>query len=227
MAQETITRLDEYTGQAEVLLAATQLGLDYSPTQARRVISEWVAFFSSGPSPIRELHFVSRTPHRLFNALRGQAQLQVLQVKWGDYTDLAALDGMNELHTLWLAGASNVEDLTPLRGLQEVRSLSLESLRRVHDLSPLDEMTAVTSLDIGGDWMSDRLAHVDSIRFLREMPQLQRLLLHTVIGDDLDYSPILELPALREVRVMKARGMQPPYEQLTASPAWSANGEWP
>ncbi len=88
-------------------------------------------------------------------------------------------------------------------------------------------MRSVVSLDVGGDWMSLRIAHVDSLSFLREMPQLQRLLLHTMIVDDLDYSPILDLPALRQVRVMRARGMQPPYEELTALRSWSVNGEWP
>ncbi len=88
-------------------------------------------------------------------------------------------------------------------------------------------MLSVTSLEVGGDWMSSRIAHVDSIAFLRNMPQLQRLLLHTMIVDDLDYSPILDLSALRQVRVMRARGMQPPCEELTDLKSRSVNGEWP
>jgi hypothetical protein len=59
------------------------------------------------------------------------------------------------------------------------------------------------------------------------MPQLQRLLLHTMIVDDLDYSPVLALPALDEVWVMQAHGMRPSYEELTALTPWSVNGEWP
>jgi hypothetical protein len=224
---QTITRLDEYAGESAVVLLATQLGLDYSPTQAKRVVAEWVEFLSAGPSPIEELRFVSRTPKRMFEALRGQTQLKILQVKWGDYEDLSALEGMQELHTLRLAGASSVQTLSPLASLQRVRTLSLESLRRAHDLSPVGEMRSVTSLDVGGDWMSIRIAHVDSISFLRLMPQLRRLLLHTMIVDDLDYSPVLALPALDEVRVMQARGMRPSYEELTALTPWSVNGEWP
>lgn len=88
-------------------------------------------------------------------------------------------------------------------------------------------MHSVTSLDMGGDWMSLRTAHVDSLSFLRRMPQLRRLLLHTMIVDDLDYSPILDLSALEQVRVMQASGMRPAYDELKASAVWSGNGEWP
>jgi predicted esterase len=93
-------------------------------------------------------------------------------------------------------------------------------------MSPIGEMRAVTSLDVGGDWMSSRIAHVASISFLRRMPQLQKLLLHTMIADDLDYTPIVELPALTHLRVMKARGMRPTHEQLKTWPAWSDTGDW-
>lgn len=227
MGFQTFTRLDEYSGQAKVVLAVTQLAPEYSPSQAKRILGEWVEFFSSGPSPIEDLRLVTRTPKRLFEALRSQTQLQALEVKWGDYSDLSVLEGMQNLHTLRLAGASSVADLTSLAVLQKVESLSLESLQRAHDLSPLGEMQGVLSLDIGGNWMSLRNAHVASISFLRRMPQLQRLLLHTIVVDDRDYSPILDLPALREVRVMETRGMRPGYERLTALPAWSVNGEWP
>jgi hypothetical protein len=222
-----ITRVDEYRGEPQVVLAATQLGLEYSATQAARVVSEWIDFFLAGPCAIEELRFVTRTPRRLFEALRNQTQLRVLHLKWGDYADLSVLSGFRELHTLRLAGASGVQDLAPLTALQSVRVLSLESLKRAHDLSPLGEMRAVTSLDVGGDWMSSRNAHVNSIAFLRQIPQLQRLLLHTIIVDDRDYSPILDLPALREVRVMATRGMRPTRDELKALPAWSENGKWP
>ncbi len=185
METRLIRRVDEYAGEAVVVLAATQLGSEYSATQAKRVVGEWVEFFSAGPSPIQELSFVSRTPKRLFDALRGQTQLKVLELKWGDYEDLSALARMQDLQRLRLAGASSVQTLAPLAKLDRVQSLSLDSLRRVRDLSPVGEMLSVTSLDVGGDWMSSRVAHVDSIAFLRNMPQLQRLLLHTMIVDDL------------------------------------------
>jgi hypothetical protein len=115
-----------------------------------------------------------------------------------------------------------VRSVESLAGLPCLEALLLESLRHVHDLSPIGRAESLTTLKVGGDWMSPRIAHVDSIAFLREMPQLRSLLLHTIIVDDLDYSPILELPNLQAVRVMKTRGMRPTYEQLATLPSWKA-----
>jgi hypothetical protein len=215
-----ITRLAEYSGEPSVRLKATQLGTDYSPTQARKVVAEWVEYFGSGPSPIQELRLVTRTPKRLFDALAGQTQLQLLTVKWGDYDDLSPLSGLQGLRTLALRGASKVADLGPLAGLRNVQTLDVEGFVRL-DLAPIGKMQGVVDLDLGGNWMTPRIAHVNSIAFLRQMPQLRRLILHTMIVDDLDYSPILDLPNLEAVRVMEARGMRPTHEELMARTPWS------
>lgn len=55
---------------------------------------------------------------------------------------------------------------------------------------------------------------MDSIRFLRHLTQLEELLLHMITVDDLDYTPLLALPRLKSVRLMKARGMTPTWELL-------------
>jgi hypothetical protein len=70
--------------------------------------------------------------------------------------------------------------------------------------------------------MSPRNAHVNSIGFLRDLTALENVLLHTIIVDDLDYSPLLSLPRLRSVRVMKTRGMKPSHEDLKSALPWSA-----
>ena len=203
-------------------MARVRLGLEYSRSQATRIVAEWVEFLSAGPSPIEDLRFVTGTPKRLFEALRGQTQLERLSVKWGDYEDLSVLEGMSRLSALSLGGASTVRSVEPLSNLATVTELSIESIRRVRDLEPIGSMSGVTDLELGGDWMSPRIAHVDTISFLRRMPQLRHLLLHTVIVDDLDYTPILDLPNLEGVRVMKARGMRPTREELVAATPWEA-----
>lgn len=220
-ATPTVTRVAEYEGQAAVRVKATQLGTDYTDTQARRVVKEWEEFFSAGPSPIRELEFVSRTPKRLFDALSGQTQLRTLNVKWGDYADLRPLTEMTHLHTLRLRGASAVQDLEALAGLVSVQDLQIEGLRRVRDLAPVGSMAGVTALELGGNWMTPKVVHVESIGFLRKMPRLRRLLLHTIVADDLDYSAILDLPDLTSVRVMETRGMRPSLAVLRAQTPWS------
>ncbi|SHG23405.1 hypothetical protein SAMN05444351_1901 [Geodermatophilus nigrescens] len=218
---DQITRLDEYQGEAQVVVAATQLGTEYSQSQARRIVDEWAEFFSSGPSPIRALRFVSRTPRRLFEALRGQTQLEALAVKWGDFADLTPVAGMAHLRKLQLSGASSVGNLQPLAGLHRVEDLLIEGLRRVRDLSPIGDMRGVRDLELGGDWMTPRIVHVESFSFLRQMPQLRSLLLHSIAADDLDYGPVLELPNLTSVRVMEVRGMRPSIDVLKARTPWT------
>ena len=217
-----VVEVGEYRGESSILLEATQLGLKYSETRKRQIVDEWVKFFRSGPTPIRSLHFVSRTPKRLFDALAEQSQLTALQVKWGDYDDLRALSGMSELVRLRLRGASGVRDLEPLAALQSVQELEIEGLRGLVDASPIGKMGSVTDLDLGGNWMAPRNVRLKSVGFLANMPQLERLLLHTLIVDDLDYRPLLSLPRLERVRVMATRGMNPPIEELVARLPWEA-----
>jgi hypothetical protein len=212
-----ITTVAEYAGQSAIRVAATQLGPRYSSSDAKRIVAEWVEFFASGPSPIQDLGLVSRTPSRLFEALAGQPQLERLSVKWGDFEDLSALSELTNLSYLRLGGASNVRDLLPLAELSALAELELESLRHAHDLGPIGAVSGVTSLAIAGAVWSLRIAHVDSISFLLEMPQLRRFRLEAVIVDDLDYSPILELPGLRSLWVMKASCMRPAFDDLVAS----------
>jgi hypothetical protein len=146
-----------------------------------------------------------------------QVQLTALGVKWGDYEGLDALGGMHELTMLWLGGASSVRTLEPLAKLSQLRELGIESLRHVHDLSPLASLLQLRDLEVGGNWMSPRIAHADSIGFLRHLRKLQRLVLQTITVDDLDYSPLLSLNGLDEVRVMATRGMRPTHDELCAA----------
>jgi hypothetical protein len=220
--RRTITAVDEYRGETCIAIAATQLGTQYTRTQATRVVAEWVDLFSSGPTPITELHFVSRTPKRLFAALSGQPQLERLFVKWGDYDDLRPLQAARSLRVLRLAGASSVRDVSPLAELTALTHLDIESLRHAADLSSIGRITSLRQLSLGGDWMSPRVAHIESISWLPKLLQLEELLMHTVIVDDEDYSPLLRLPRLKAVRVMATRRMQPPIEDLQKQLPWAS-----
>lgn len=108
-----------------------------------------------------------------------------------------------------------------LSDLVSLECLEIEGLRRAHDMTPLGSLVRLTALELGGNWVTPRNAHVDSIRFLRHLTQLEELLLHTIIVDDLDYTPLLALPRLKSVRVMNAHGMTPTHEQLKAALPWS------
>ena len=54
------------------------------------------------------------------------------------------------------------------------------------------------------------------------LQDLEKVLLHTVVVDDLDYSPLLDLPKLRSVRAMKVRGMRPEHDELRRRLPWKA-----
>jgi hypothetical protein len=217
-----VVEVREYQGESSIGLAATQLGSGYSETRKRQVVDEWVDFFGSGPTPIRSLQFLTRTPKRLFAALSAQSQLTTLEVKWGDYDDLRAISQMADLVTLRLRGASGVQDLRPLAELHAVETLQVEGLRGLLDASPVGQMSSVTDLELGGNWMTPKNVRVTSVGFLAQMSQLRRLLLHTLIVDDLDYHPLLTLPNLQRVRVMAARGMAPPIKELIHRLPWEA-----
>jgi hypothetical protein len=215
-----VVEVGDYSGESSVVVAATQLGSAYSERRKRELVDEWVEFFSSGPTPIRSLRFTTRTPKRLFDALAGQHYLASLEVKWGVYDDLSVLSSMSQLQTLRLAGASKVRNLGPLADLQLVETLQVEGLQGTIDASPVGEMRAVKDLELGGNWMTPRNVRLPSIAFLRRMPQLERLLLHTLIVDDLDYSPLLSLPHLKKVRVRATRGMTPTHDELIRQLPW-------
>jgi hypothetical protein len=217
----SIVTVAEYDGQAEVRVRATELGTNYTAAAARRVVDDWVAFFSDGPSPIERLELTTRTPRRLFESLGGQRQLRSLRVAGGDYSDLAPLRGMSELTELELRGAGHVTDVEAVSGLTNLRWLALEGFRQLDEPSPLGEPTLLTDLELGGDWRASRNAHLPTIAFLRHLPNLSDLLLHTLVVDDKDYSPLLELPRLQRVRVMAVRGMTPSLEELKAALPWN------
>ena len=178
-----ITRVEEYDGREEVWISATQLGMDYSPSQARKIVEAWVEFFKAGPSPITELHFTTRTPARLFSALESQVQLRQLHVKWGDYSDLGVLGHMNRLTLLSLRGASKVMDVAALSNLAGLRDLTIEGFRNIDNPSPLRHLANLERLELGGQWTASRNGHLGSIDFLRGLTELRELHLHTVVVD--------------------------------------------
>lgn len=211
-----ITSVAEYAGSATVRIRATQLGTGYSMRQQKRIVDEWCELFTTEPTPITHLGFCSRTPKRLFASLAGQTQLTALGIKWGDYEDLAPVGAMPELRELFLGGASNVRTLRPLAGLTRLRSLVIEDVGYVSDLSPLAGLTSLRHLEVGGSWMGSRRANLESVAFLRNLPSLERLVLQTITVDDMDYSPLLSLTNLTEIRIARVRGMRPSHDELSA-----------
>ncbi|WP_427886080.1 hypothetical protein ACQHIV_26350 [Kribbella sp. GL6] len=81
-------------------------------------------------------------------------------------------------------------------------------------------MPALKELELGGDWISPRNVHLRPVAFLARLPQLESLLLHTLIVDDLDYTPLLSVPNLKKVRIRAVRGVTPTYDELKRRLSW-------
>ena len=45
---QPITRVAEYDGEAVVKISATQLGREFTPQQAKKIVDEWCLFFTDG-----------------------------------------------------------------------------------------------------------------------------------------------------------------------------------
>lgn len=58
-------------------------------------------------------------------------------------------------------------------------------------------MTALRNLCLGGDGNLLRVAHINSLDLIDNLPHLETLLLHGLIVDSKDYSPLLSLQKLK------------------------------
>lgn len=211
---------EQYAGEEAIQVAATQID-SLSDRAKSKLVEAWMEFFSAGSTPIKSLHFTTRTPRRLFDTLSAQTQLESLRVKWGDYADLEPIRVMHNLRSLHIQSLPSVKTLEPLTAHPAITSLVLEGLRDAHDMSPIGTMPRLRNLNLGGDSNSLRIAHIDSLEFVKGLPDLEELLLQCLTVDSLDYAPLLSLKKLKMSWVKKSRGMMPTYEDLAeALPGW-------
>ncbi|MFB0836040.1 hypothetical protein ACX8Z9_13465 [Arthrobacter halodurans] len=220
---EVLEHPSDYRGTEDAVVAATQ-NHELTATQARKLVLEWMDFFSAGPTTIKRLTLGTRTPVRLFETLAGQTQLEQLSVKWGDYSNLSPIACMPKLHTLQIQSAPRVASMEPLDSHPSLRTLEVTGLRDAHDMAPLGTLRNLRSLVLGGEFASDRNAHIDSLSFIKDLPQLRVLKLLGLIVDDKDYSPLLSLRNLTDAWVMKTRGMRPTVDELAQQvPGWDTS----
>lgn len=124
-------------------------------------------------------------------AMRGLAALDIFGTRM---TSLAPLAGL-PLARLRLVWAHQLTDIAPLARLDRLETLTIGDMKRVHDFAPLAGCRALRALHIeSGMWANQK---VESLAFLREMPQLEELSFNhlTIPGEDL--TPICALKGLR------------------------------
>jgi Leucine-rich repeat (LRR) protein len=182
----------EYTGQEKICVACTQLpsllegeifGFTdvkyYSNKDQKRILQEWIDFFHSNKTSLKAVHFNSRVPRKLFNAVCCQENLVELRCKWGDYDDLSPLKNLPKLQYLYLGQGSKVVDIEPLSELQQLRVLYVRYFKKIEDYSPLSALNNLEQLVIGGS-PGGSLAPVKDLEFSRDMKGLRSLLLRGV-----------------------------------------------
>lgn len=129
---------------------------------------------------------------------------------------LAGVENLASLEALEL-DMLGVEDLTPLAGLPRLRSLRLLGVRNAHDLTPLAELRTLERLTVSrAGSEATEAVHIDSLRPLANLDQLEEVVLIGTVVDDGDLRPLTALPRLRRLVLYAATG--PVVEELRARP---------
>ena len=218
-AFESVITTREYVGQKELTINCTQLGgARRSPSEKKRIVTEWCEFFVENPTAFNRLQFGTRMPQALFDAVCHQQNLECLEIKWGAYKDLTAIENLKKLKFLDIGSGAGVESLRPIGRLVTLNGLCLENFQKISDYSELTSLQQLESLSIHGDGMGPQYVKVDSVEFLREMPQLRSLSLLTIRLQNKDYSPILDLTELQRLNLRSHRDVKKLYDELCGLP---------
>lgn len=173
-----ITTVSEYDGSGRACIACTQLAGRFTDREARRILREWVDFLTGHPEEFHALHFNSRVPQALFDAVCAQHGLTELRCKWGSYADLSGLCNLSRLEYLYLGPGASVVSLSPIPELRTLRVLYLEHFRKISGYSPLAQLSSLEQLVISGPALGD--ITIDGLDFVCDMPNLRSIWLPNV-----------------------------------------------
>ncbi|MFB7884066.1 hypothetical protein [Microbacterium sp. NPDC056057] len=220
----TLWRVDQYAGQSEVRVQATQLDT-HEPSAARRrgIYAEWVEFLATTETSIVKLDLVSRVPQDLLDAVAGQRGLRKLVVKWGPYRDLSALSTLPRLEDLALLGATGVASLEPLASMPTLSQLTVSQAKEP-STSALARMVHLRELCVGNAYPgSDRSVVLPDLRWVVSLVELKHLDLPGTRILDPDLSPLLELPGLEGLRLPLRRSYRKQvFDFASRSPVFAA-----
>lgn len=215
-----VTEVSEYAGGEELIINCTQLGgMAYkSPKEKKRVLTEWCEFLVKNPRVFKVLKFGTRMPQELFDAVCHQQNLRHLEIKWGVYKDLSAIQNLKNLNLLYIGSGAGVESVRPIGKLPKLIGLYVENFQKIRDYADLAQLSRLESLTICGDLMGPQYIKVDSVDFLRQMPQLRHLQLLTMRLQTHDYSPILNLQQLEHLSLPPREDVKRIYDNLRRLP---------
>lgn len=218
-----LTRVEEYRGETELVVAATQLDPPATAAERRRVLDDWVRFLATTPTAVTDLQFTTRLPQVLFDAVAGQPQLRALRVKWGPYADLSALGGLSELRELRLGGATGVLSLGPLRELGRLTDLTVSEAHKVDDVRTVGSLTSLETLTFGNAYPgSSKTVVLPDLTWVLPLRRLRSLSLPGTRLVTPDLSPLLELDGLEELWLpLRRQYRRQVFELAAVSPVFA------
>ncbi len=161
-----------------------------------------------------------------FGALQALTKLEVLYLESNQIKDISFVSRMDQLREFTLRDSIAI-DLTPLSGKTTLTYLELEDNYEVKDYSVLCTLTSLETLhldlcshgempDVSG-WTSLTQLSVsgaDSLRFLSQLPTLEKLYLSG--GDSADFDVFASLTQLSELKIGRIYGDLSRLDALTS-----------
>jgi Leucine-rich repeat (LRR) protein len=220
---KSVVEVAEYDGEEKLTINCTQLGDSFTPhykTQKdkKRVVLEWCEFLHQNPMAFTELHFCTRMPQELFDAVCSQKQLKQLDIKWGGYKDITAIENLTNIELLHIGSGSSVESIKPISKLKNIVALSVENFQKIANYDDFADLTTLESLSIVGDRMAPKFIKIDNIDFVKKMSQLRYFRLLTEQLQSKDYTPILALNNVEHLTLRSNKEVSQLYSELLKLP---------
>lgn len=208
-----LKRVEEYEGQKNFVLACTQQNCP-APEQTK-IVNAWCELFKTRQLSIDKLWVGTRISQKILDAICHQKTLNGLWIKWGVYNDISGLENISNLEYLHLGGGASLGNIDILSRLTKLKALETNNLFNIHDYSPLAGLKNLVDLSIEGDpYSSMKKVTLKSLDFLKDMPQLVRLVLCMTKIEDHSYAPIASLPELQFLELPNDRDLDKDIDKL-------------
>ncbi|WP_445456006.1 leucine-rich repeat domain-containing protein [Flavobacterium sp. HNIBRBA15423] len=220
---KSVVELSEFNGEDKLSINCTQL--DYwiekhgkKEKDKKRILNEWCEFLKQNSTVFTELDFGTRMPQELFDAVCNQKHLKRLEIKWGAYKDISAIENLSNIELLHIGSGAGVVSVKPISKLKNIIALSIENFQKITNYDDLVELTTLESLSIEGDGMGPQYIKIDNINFISQMTQLRFFRLLTERLQSKDYSPIFHLKNLEYLTLSKNREVSKLHSELSKLP---------
>jgi hypothetical protein len=202
-----IRKVEEYNGEEYLVLGCTQLD-NHTAAEQTRVVNSWCELFRSQQLPARIIWFETRMSQKIVDAVCHLEKLEGLWIKWGVYPDVSNLRQLQNLQYLHLGGGSSIPDISSVATLTRLKCFEALHLYKISDYSFLSQLKGIDDLTIEGDpYSAMKKVELDSLQFLEEMPQMQRLELCMLKIKDHSYLPITKLSNLKSLSLPRDKDL--------------------